>query len=323
MILKQETLLREPPDLHYATWAGENCATALACTILQAYDKPFQWIFSDNWNFYYHSVEQISAYESQNMNTPILWNAHELFGMNLTLLQEKDFNRLLEKLPQHKHLLISGESFYLPWCYGYQTSRNDYHMFAVQNYDELNPQMFVWSIHHQGYVPVQIIKQSFERPGASAFAISPPVKTIQDSVLLRQLQITRDKIIGATTLNYSSGLKGLITFKEHLAQASTPSNAYAMLWFVQFKDIIRLKVSYIEFLHYLQQHETSPLYQSIPSGLVRQFMKAVSHFTAFRNILTKTVFNNSYCRETVIRQLEKAIEAEYECAIMLEKYLLA
>lgn len=323
MILKQEPLLRELPKLHYATWAGEHCATALACSILQAYNQPFQWIFSNNWNFYYHSLEQITAYESNHMSTPILWNAHELFGMNLTLLHEKDFNSLLEKLPQYKHLLISGESFYLPWCYGYQMNRNDYHMFAVQNYDERNQQMLVWSIHHQGYVPVQYIKQSFERPDASALAITPPVKSIQDHALLRQLQITRDKILGATTLNYASGIKGLSLFKEHLSQSPAPSSAYAMLWFVQMKEIIRLKVSYIEFLHFLQQHETSPLHQSIPPELVRSFMKAVSHFTVFRNILTKSVFNNSYNREAIIRQLEKVIETEYECAIMLDKHLLA
>ena len=323
MILKQEPLLKELPDLHYATWSGENCATALACSILQAYNKPFQWIFSNTWNFYYRSLEQITAFESNHMSNPVLWNAHELFGMNLTILQEKNFDRLFEKLTQYERILISGDSFYLPWCYGYQVSRNDYHLFAVQQYDEANRQMLVWSIHHRGYIPAEIIKQSFERPGASAFAITPPDKSLTDSLLSRQFQITHDKIIGTTTLNYSSGLKGLFIFKEHLEQVQAPSPAYAALWFVQFKEIIRLKISYIEFLHYLHHDESSPLHHSIPPELIYHFMKAVSHFTAFRNILTKTAFNNSYDRVTVIRQLGKVIEAEYECAIMLEKHLLA
>jgi len=320
MILMQEPLLKELPPLHYATWSGENCATALACSILQAYNKPFQWIFCNTWDFYYHSLELMTAYEANN---PVLWNAHELFGMNITALQEKNFDRLLEKLPQYEGILVTGESFYLPWCYGYQVSRNDYHMFAVQQYDEANRQMLVWSIHHQGYIPAAIIKQSFERPGASAFAITPPDKSLPDSMLSRHFQITRDKIIGATTRNYTSGLKGLLALKDHLAQAPTPSSAYAMLWFVQFKEIIRLKVSYIEFLHYLHHDESSPLHQSMPPELIRPFMKAVSHFTAFRNILTKSACNNTYDRGTVIRQLERVIEAEEECAIMLENHLLA
>ncbi|QJD82059.1 hypothetical protein [Cohnella herbarum] len=47
-MLKQEPLLKELPDLHYTTWG--NCADALACSVLQAYNKPFQWIFSNTWN---------------------------------------------------------------------------------------------------------------------------------------------------------------------------------------------------------------------------------------------------------------------------------
>ncbi|MBW5445564.1 hypothetical protein GE107_05740 [Cohnella sp. CFH 77786] len=149
--------------------------------------------------------------------------------------------------------------------------------------------MLVWSIHHRGAIPADIIKQSFERPGASAFAFTPPAKSLKDSVLTRQLQITRDKIIGTTTPNYISGLKGLAAFKEHLERAPAPSSAYAALWFAQFKDIIRLKVSYINFLQYLQHDESSPLRHAVPPELILPFMKAVSHFTAFRNILAKTV----------------------------------
>lgn len=319
-MLKQEPLLKELPDMHYATLG--NCADALACSVLQAYNKPFQWIFSNTWNFYYHSLEEMTAYESKLMINPVLWNAHELFGMNLIALREKNFDRLIEKLHQYNCLLFSVETYYLPWCYGYQMSRNNFQLFAVQQYDEANRQILVWSIHHRGYIPAEIIKQSFERPGASAFAFMPPTKSLTDSILSRQFQITRDKIMGTTTQSYASGLKGLTAFKEHLEQAPAPSSAYAALWFAQFKEITHLKICYINYLHYLQHDESSPLRHSVPPELILHFMKAVSHFTAFRNILTKTVFNKSYNRETVIRQLEKVIESEYECAIMLENHLL-
>lgn len=293
-MLKQEPLLKELPDLHYTTWG--NCADALACSVLQAYKKPFQWIFSNTWNFYFHSLDKMTTYESDRMNNPVLWNAVELFGMNLIVLQEKNFDRLIENLSLHNCLFISGETYSLPWCYGYQTSRNNYHSFAVQHFDETNRQMLVWSIHHRVYIPAEIIKQSFERPGAAAFAFTPPTKSLTDGVLTRQLQITHDKIIGMTTPNYASGLKGLMVFKEHLEQAATPSSAYVALWFVQFKEIIQLRLAYIEFLHYLQHDESSPLRHSVPPDLILHFMKTVSQFTAFQNILTKTVFNKSYNR---------------------------
>lgn len=128
--------------------SGLYCLSDCIATISNHVGRDYKMSFIDGWNFSYYKREASntqlisSSLNISEYNT--LKNLKDYHGIQLNELEYMSTSSLISKLLIEKEknipLLVSFDSYWCPWDWGYQKYHNKHHYFFIVDYDYKNNQ---------------------------------------------------------------------------------------------------------------------------------------------------------------------------------------
>lgn len=315
------SLCLDKPTIIQARKHFIDCNEYLICSFIAAYKLPFHWLFSNNWGFYYYSVENFSA--KSNACRPILTsNLEALYTVKKTEYQNYELLDIIQDVVSRNMCLFTfGEAWHIPWhIYAYQKQIAP-HFFLITDYNKETHQVYVidWVPEYSGWISFDQVNKAYKERRGYCFELSTPTFDMSSTLLMEQLRPCFRKIMGESNSEYRSGLFGLKEFRDDLQYLDKITFELLDTWWDPLKAIIDIRDKFLEFFYYLGINPDPSIEKSQVSQMIVILEKVLSAWMTFRNGLMKSKMTGEIDILRGVGRLEKIIELEQQCALQLEK----
>jgi hypothetical protein len=216
-------------------------------------------------------------------------------------------------------LFVYVESHYIPWHSFFQTLYRLHCIKIVETDSKLDKTFVIdWIPTFNDWVDFKQIDQAYIVGGSQCFELTEPSLNVTSSTLLKLLRNSYQSIIGESNHSSTSGIQGLLKYKDDLSKLSDNALDIIDLWWDSLTNIVEGRDRFLEFIHFLNNSPESIFYSSIDPNFIEVIDQTILHWIAFRNGLQRSVMKGVIDTKKNVDKLEKIINLEEQCA----EYLL-
>jgi hypothetical protein len=315
--------LKIPKKYHHGNQVMQ-CYETLVSAFYASVDMPFQWLFSDNWSFYYFSPLGLFTH-----STPIRYPLEESIDRIFKKPQTTYTNRELTELVTVERgtdrcLVVVIDGWYIPWSASHRKTHEP-HFIVAQDYDPATNQIYLVDLfptEFVGWFDFTAFNMSYISNGKHAFELEKPEHFVPPSGLAAgQMEKCVARIRGTMDGEVPTGIHGITQFMKDMLELRECGAHYVDTWYKQLKSLTDSRLLFIEFLTFIQQDKRSPYHGVDASELSHLFDKTISAWNTLRNHLMLTKIKTQYDPGKFEDKLRLIIELEAQCADELEKLI--
>lgn len=285
------------------------------CLYITQHNKPYQYLYSKNWSFFYHSLDNISLFSKEDNTDPKESMLSEIYGIEINIPEYKCLLEILEK--ESGFIVTKADGWYLPWAMSYKREHGD-HWFSIVDYcSETSKVRVVDKIpEHDAWENSYYINEGFLHGGSECFKLENFRFNLTEEKLVGILQANYQSILGTSQIE---GVNGLKVWKQDIISCGHESSKYIEIWWDSLKDIIDYRNQFVEYISFIARSKDSIMTEkALFESLINTFSKTVNKWISFRHGLMKSFISDTYNYEKTIERLDKIILLEEKCASELQ-----
>ncbi|MGC5775189.1 hypothetical protein J4O75_22895 [Paenibacillus pabuli] len=276
---------------------------------------PYQYLYSKNWSFFYHSLDNISLFSKEDNTDPKESMLSEIYGVDINFPEHKCLLELFEK--ECGFIVTKADGWYLPWAMNYKREHGD-HWFSIVDYCSKTSRVKVIDKipEHDGWEDFHLINEGFLHGGSVCFKLENFNFNLTEEKLVYLLRASYQSILGTSQ---KEGVNGLKVWKKDIIKCGKESGDYVKIWWDSLKDIIDYRNQFVEYISFLSRSKDSIIiHQAQLEPLYNAFTKTVNKWISFRHGLMKSFINGTFNYEKTIERLDNIIIFEEKCASELQ-----
>ncbi|WP_239616502.1 hypothetical protein [Cohnella mopanensis] len=310
------------PVVYHPRKNSLNCYEYLLASFISKYDFPYQWLFSDNWGFYYAYGNEFSAWMG---DCPRDVNLTKIYGVTDTFVPE--FRHLIQFMSKvqwdEECFIISADAIELPWHPNY-THTSSIHMVIVDGYCAEKGEAHVvdWFPEYSGWIPLRILDLAWKKGNRMHSVFSKPIFIGTNSLLVDQLKLCRSNMAGEQYDHGLTGLLGVERLKMDIISYNESDFDYDKWWAGIFQ-VISARDTFLEFIYYVHNEIAESSIKEMYANFIVVINNTVQTWMTFRNGIMRSKLTKDFQIDKNVERLEKIILLEKECLEFIDNLLNA
>jgi len=307
-----------------------DCNEQLVMSFLDAHGVPFKWLFSENWNFYYRSLDSFASSPSlkprrSNLDAyheSDLWrNLERFFQVRAIRYRNEPLRPLVRSAVERGSCLYTlARLHFIPWHSLYGSGSFGTHFFVINGIDEARNQYHVvdWSPYHVGWVDASIIEVGYAYRSYCYELSTPVMPELDEALLVSQLRTCQAHMRGEICEEYASGLHGLERMHADVQRLNPDIDFLVSVW-DRMKDVVETREGFTEFVHSVK--DDARFAGILDNELCDTLYETINMWYTFRNGAMKAKMLGRSAIEPHMRRLAAIVELERECERQLDRVL--
>ncbi|MGE6575984.1 acyl carrier protein [Paenibacillus xylanexedens] len=294
-----------------------SCEELILASYLQSCGKPYQWIYSDGWDFSYDTLSQTLCMGKDSRFA----NLNTMFGIQKISTRGSKLNSLIGSATEKGMcLIIFAETRYISEEHNYyQKDRSHFYMIRPT----VNPDKVVsvvsWLPEYEREVDYSSLEKAYEATNCESYLLTPPIKS--EVSLLRQLKKCHSQMTGTDDeSNRSYGLAGMDKFIERWRQASGIINDRIEI--DELKEVITRRTKFAEFLLSIMDNMDYDPQQRYVIRLYEVAEQCINQWTYFRNSLIRKKSIHNTDLSDLITRLELIRDSEHDMVENFNEFIV-